>query len=265
MFGFLWRSISSGLRWANILAVCSGVALSVPTAFAFSTPPPSCGITVNGRIDVGSTFGVVASIYVEDGGSSGVPTTATAGINWGDGTASGATGGQFLDCSMPPNPTCRTVFLRGGSHAYSAPMSGIHITVGGLVHFPASTPLSFSCATADFDVVEPPPPPPPPPGGDVLSHPKLHLRSATLGVPITGVIATFNDSNPSAVVSDFTALIDWGDGFQSAGVVGGSSGRLTVSGDGRAYEQRRSFMVSVTLSAPGVTSSTAGPGKVRVQ
>ena len=268
MFGPLPRSVSpsSGLRWANTLAACSCVALSAQTAFAYSPPPPTnCYITVNGSVDVGSTFRVVASIVVSDGGPSGNPTTATATIGWGDGTSSAVSIGQstLKQCSMPPVLSCQTTFVAAASHAYSAPMSGIRIEVGGLVHFPVSA-QSFSCATANFDVEEPPPPPPPPPGGDVLSNPRLVLRSAHVGAPITGVIARFSDSNPSAVVSDFTALIDWGDGTQSQGVVGGSAGTLSVSGGGHEYGQPGVFTVSVSLSAPGVASSAA-TGKVLVR
>lgn len=102
-------------------------------------------------------------------------------------------------------------------------------------------------------------PSPPPPGGDVLSNPTLQLSSAKNGVPVTGVIATFTDSNPSAIVSDFTAMINWGDGTESAGVVSGSAGTLNVSAspEGHTYSERGSFTVSVSLSAPGVTSSVA--------
>lgn len=269
MFRSLPLSIAMSLirGCADILAVCSGVVFSAQTAFAFSPPPPppQCGITINGSTNVGSTFGVVGSIYVADGGSRGNATKATAEIDWGDGTASVPSVGQnpIKNCTMPPNQSCETVFQGGARHTYSAPMTGIHITVSGIVYFPAST-SNFSCATPNFDVVEPPPPPPPPPGGDVLSNPRLVLRTARLGAPITGVIARFSDSNPSAVVSDFTALIDWGDGTQSQGVVAGSGGTLSISGDGHAYEQRGAFTVSVSLSAPGVASSTA-TGKVLVR
>jgi hypothetical protein len=72
-----------------------------------------------------------------------------------------------------------------------------------------------------------------------------------------GVIATFSDSNPSALVSDFTAVIDWGDGTQSDGVVSSpSSGVLGVTGD-HTYTTAESVTIAVSLSATGVTESTA--------
>jgi hypothetical protein len=111
------------------------------------------------------------------------------------------------------------------------------------------------------------PPPPPPPGGDVLSSPKLMLKRAHVNVPVMGVIATFRDSNPSALVSDFTAVIDWGDGTQSDGVVTKPSpGVLDVSAasGGHTYGTRGRVTVSVSLSAPSVTESTA-TGTVQVR
>jgi|SRR5215472_14821213 len=112
----------------------------------------------------------------------------------------------------------------------------------------------------------PKPPPPPPPGGDVLSQPKLMFKHARVNVPVTGLIATFRDSNPSALVSDFTAVIDWGDGTQSDGVVSSSSpGVLDVSvpTGGHAYATVENVTVSVSLSAPGVTAAAA-TGVVKV-
>jgi len=127
-------------------------------------------------------------------------------------------------------------------------MTGITITVHA----------SGTCSTPPFNVVSNNPPPP---GGDVLSNPRLMLRRAHVNVPVMGVIAAFSDSNPSAVVSDFTALIDWGDGTQSDGVVSSPRhGRLDVSApppDGHTYTTRGAVTVSVSLSAPGVTPSTA--------
>jgi hypothetical protein len=114
----------------------------------------------------------------------------------------------------------------------------------------------------------PPPPPPPPPGGDVLSNPTLQLASAAKGIPITGVIATFTDSNTSAITADFTALINWGDHTQSTGVVSSSAGAFSVSAPpgGHTYTERGSVTVSVHLTevANGTASSTA-TGTVEVK
>src|SRR5215831_12036378 len=142
----LRRSLSSSLHWVNLLAVCSGVAFSAQTAFAYFRPPPfpppvTCGITpLTGPITVGVAFGAMSSIYVDYEVSRGRPTSANAAINWGDGTftAVDSAFGPFIDqCSgYFPNQICQAVFHAGGNHTYSAPMSGNRITVGGAVHFP---------------------------------------------------------------------------------------------------------------------------------
>jgi hypothetical protein len=116
----------------------------------------------------------------------------------------------------------------------------------------------LSCNTNKFDVVGPPSP-----GGDVLSDPKLLLRRAVAGIPVSGVIMTVTDSNPSVVVSDFTALIDWGDGSQSEGVVSASAGQLSISTPGdHAYSQAGSFTVSVSITG---TASAEATGTVNVK
>ena len=38
-------------------------------------------------------------------------------------------------------------------------------------------------------------------------------------LPFTGVVATFTDADPNGSIGDFSAIIDWGDGQTSAGVI----------------------------------------------
>jgi hypothetical protein len=166
-------------------------------------------------------------------------------FNWGDRTVSEVRNLCFFDPHAPIPWSCTA----RGSHTYSTVETGIHITAG-------------ACTSAPFNVVAGGSPPPP--GGDVLSHPKLILRLVHVNVPVMGVIATFRDSNPSALVSDFTAVIDWGDGTQSDGVVSSPRpGTLEVIA-GHTYATRGRMTASVSLSAPSVTESTAtGTVKVR--
>jgi hypothetical protein len=95
----------------------------------------------------------------------------------------------------------------------------------------------------------------------VLSNPQLLRTEATLGKAFSGLVASFSDSNPSPVVSDFNATIDWGDGTQSAGAVSKSGRTLTVStsAGGHAYNHRGFYTASVVLTEvpPGTASSTA--------
>jgi len=242
----LRRSVSSRGCCVNLQAVGFAVALTTLPGFALGSPCerfiPSPTTAVSG---------VLTTIEVSDNTHFHIAPRAV--ILWGDGTSSLAViGGPFP--SIPPG---FLIYNVAGGHGYSVALSGIHITV-------TATNLAYSCTTNNFDVGPPEPPPPPPPGNDVLSNPKLLLRGAHVNVPVMGVIAAFHDSNSSAVVSDFTAVIDWGDGTQSDGVVSSPSpGTLDVSAPsgGHTYVTRGMVTISVSLSAPGVTASVATGGR----
>jgi hypothetical protein len=53
--------------------------------------------------------------------------------------------------------------------------------------------------------------------------------SATAGAPFSGIVATFTNTDPFGNAASYTALINWGDGSTSAGVISGT-GTLTVTG-----------------------------------
>lgn len=244
------RSLSSCRRSVNLLAVCFSVAFATLAADASAVlecraiGPLTAGVPFSGFVAEGVEFmgTVPPSGYIIVG----------ATINWGDGTVSEVEARLFCSTHLTTRLICDGGF--GGGHTYSQAMQGVRLQISSGVG---------SCISPPFQVDAPGPPPP---GGDVLSDPKLVLGRAPVNVPVTGVIATFSDSNPSAVVSDFTAVIDWGDGTQSNGVVSSpSAGTLDVSAPlaSHIYVARGSVTVSVSLSAPGVTASTA-TGVLRV-
>jgi len=92
---------------------------------------------------------------------------------------------------------------------------------------------------------------------DVLSG-QLSLSALTEGATNSQVIATFSDTNTSAVAGGFNSSIDWGDGSTSSGTISGSGGSFSVSGT-HAYADEGSFTVRVTLmdDAPGSASAAA--------
>jgi hypothetical protein len=234
------RSMLSGAR--RSLALATGILSATLVASTFgSCPSGESPVPGEPIVGIPMRFGVPwYGVQSPHRGSNG-----TVEFEWGDGTASEA--GIF--CTIDPHTPVGGSCVAGGSHTYSTVENRIHITVGGSL-----------CTSAPFNVGAAGSPPPPPPGGDVLSNPKLALRRVPVNVEVTGVIATFHDSNPSAVVSDFTAVIDWGDGTQSGGVVSSPSpGTLDVSAPagGHTYATSGMVTVSVSLSAPGVTASTA--------
>jgi hypothetical protein len=106
---------------------------------------------------------------------------------------------------------------------------------------------TYSCTTTTFDVLA---------SEGVLSNPIFVLPPMVEpNVPVTGLIATFSNSDSSPNLSDFTATIAWGDGMESAGVVsfGSQAGTVSVSAppEGHTYPKKHkaySVKVSVNLA-----------------
>ncbi len=71
--------------------------------------------------------------------------------------------------------------------------------------------------------------------------------SATAGAPFIGTVATFTNADPFGGASSYTAVITWGDGSSSAGVISGTGSILTVSGT-HTYAAAGSDAVSVQIS-----------------
>jgi hypothetical protein len=68
--------------------------------------------------------------------------------------------------------------------------------------------------------------------------------------PFSGLVATFTDADLGGAASDYTAMIDWGDGHTSAGTVSADpqvAGQFDVSGS-NTYAEDGTFPVAVTLA-----------------
>jgi hypothetical protein len=82
------------------------------------------------------------------------------------------------------------------------------------------------------------------------------------GVAFDGQVATFTSSNPSDVVSSFTALVDWGDGTVEAGTVSEVNGSFAVSvpNSSHSYADEGDYTatVSVARTADGLTRTGSG-------
>ncbi len=88
---------------------------------------------------------------------------------------------------------------------------------------------------------------------------------ATAGAPFSGTVATFTNVDPLGGPASYTAIITWGDGSTSAGVISGAGGlgsTLTVTGS-HTYADPVNETVQVTIShnlgdtTTATTSSTA--------
>jgi hypothetical protein len=71
--------------------------------------------------------------------------------------------------------------------------------------------------------------------------------SATAGAPFSGTVATFTNADPYGGAASYTAVITWGDGSTSAGVISGTGSTLTVTGS-HTYADPVNESVSVQIS-----------------
>ena len=156
----------------------------------------------------------------------------TATIDWGDGSPKvNAPIGQAADGS----------FTVSGTHLISTPgtpQATIRVSdVGGSVGT-----FTVGLNVSDVPII-------------AASSP----ISAVTGSTFTGTVATFTQTNPAANAGQFTALITWGDGSSSNGVVTGSNGNYTVTG--AHFFGVPAFAQPVTVSIAhvvnGITFATA--------
>jgi hypothetical protein len=173
--------------------------------------PSAVAINAVEGADTGS---VLVAKFIDPGGPEAVG-DYSADIDWGDGTGTQVGAGAIT--------LNGTTFEVRGSHTYVEESAADHagsnpyqVTV--TVHHEATTPQSVVSTATVSD------PPVTPFGGFAFI--------ATEGVPsAVQTVATFLDPGGSEPLSDYSALIDWGDGTApSAGTISFASGTYTVQG-----------------------------------
>ncbi len=156
----------------------------------------------------------------------------TATISWGDGTP--ADTGTIITL----NPTAKRFEVRG-SHTY--PEEGTFRVTVMINDVGGSSASAVAQAKVD---------------DAALMAAGVNV-SAVEGQPFTGLVATFTDANPRAPISDFTAVIAWGDATTSAGVIGvNPTGGFTISGS-HVYAEEGTYPITVTIKDVGGSLATA--------
>jgi hypothetical protein len=79
--------------------------------------------------------------------------------------------------------------------------------------------------------------------------------SATAGAPFSRTVATFTTPDKIDGAVAFTAVITWGDGSTSNGIISGSNGSFTVHGS-HTYAAAGSYAVCVQITNPNTQSAT---------
>ncbi len=178
-----------------------------------------------------SLFSGEVATFTDDNPSA-APSDFVAVIDWGDGSAT----------SFGTITENAGTFSVSGQHAYTDEGS-FAATVTITEQEPGT---GFASVTDTATVAE----------ADVLSG-TPRTFAAPPGASFTATVASFSDTLTSAVASDFTATINWGDATTSAGTVSGGSGSFQVSGT-HTYASPGTYPVMVTLSddAPGTATAT---------
>jgi hypothetical protein len=181
-----------------------GTALGKATVTAAASNLHATGVVLTAT--AGQSFtGTVATFT--DTNTSAMAGNFTATIDWGDGTTSTGT------VAADPNGG----FDVTGTHTYSAdePDGLLDHDQTGTTHFLIRVVITDSTTSAQatalgLATVAAPPP--------VITVRGDNI-AAVAGQSFTGTVATFTDTNTSAMAGNFTATIDWGDGTTSTGTV----------------------------------------------
>jgi len=187
-------------------------------------------ITATAQIPVSPAIATFA-----DGGSTAAPSSFAATIAWGDSHTTSGT------VTQPGGPG--TAYTVSGTHTYATQASLVtSVTV-------TDTALALNTATGTSTATV---------TDSAINATGVTLPALGTGQAFTEPVATFTDANPAAPVSQFSALIDWGDTSSSAGTItqpGGAGTVFDVSGT-HTYATSGGYTVSVTISDPGGASAT---------
>ncbi len=202
---------------------CLGTA--APAGATVITPSP-----VPFTVAEGTLFNGGVATFTDDNPGA-TPADFTATIDWGDGSPT--TAGTIGSSSA--------AFVVIGQHTYADEGAfTVTVTISDV-----SPGTGTATVTTTGTVTE----------ADVLSGTPV-VFSAAAGISFTGTVANFSDQLTSAVPSDFTATIDWGDATTTAGTISGGSGAFQVSGT-HTYAATGTYSVVVTLSDDKPGTATA--------
>lgn len=169
---------------------------------------------------------VVVGTITTSGGTTASDFTAV--VEWGDGTSSAGTisgsGGSY-------NVLGTHNYVEEGSYSTLLTIGflGTSLTPSGLANV-ADAPLTLISTPASI--------------------------AFTPGTLLNNILlATFGDGNPFAPISDYTALVDWGDGTTSAGTIAGTPSSLSLTGS-HTYAVGGSYGIGITIDDIG--GSTLG-------
>ena len=221
-----------------------GIAPGAGTFFSLSGSPITVtSVALQPGIDVAATAlspstlvpfsGQVASFFV--GTSVAPPTSFTATVDWGDGNTD--TG----SVSQPGGPG--TAYVVSDGHTYGA--AGQYTDTVTVTDTTAPPSVNSASDSATFTVVTQP-----------VTISPVAIPAQVAGTAFSGPVATFTSPVATAVPTDFTVSLDWGDGNTSAGTVtqpGGPGTPFQVSGS-NTYATSNEYLITVGVTYASVTT-----------
>ena len=170
----------------------------------------------------GTTISATVATFT-DGNGGGTASEFVATITWGDGSTS--TG--LISGTGPFSVSGAHTYIEGGSYPTSVTIRD----AGG------STLTVFGAAEIrDFELT-------------------LTGVSGNVSKNFSGTVAKLGDADPTAVASDYSVTIDWGDGTTSSGRVNGKESPFTIAGT-HTYETRGTYTVTITVRDAGNGTAT---------
>jgi hypothetical protein len=217
---------------SNITVTGAGSPLPAPTPRVYG----GTGTAIT-AVEGSAVNGTLASFT--DSVATDIASQLSASITWGDGSVSDGTvsgsGGVFSVTAAAGH-----VYADEGSYLTSIAITNSADAV--------TTTLAGSVTANE---------------ADVLTALPVSAITATAGTAVNGMLASFTDSYTANTASDFTALVNWGDGTSSAGVITAVGGVISVAGS-HTYAAAGTDAFSVTLRDTHGTASSVANGTVTV-
>jgi hypothetical protein len=209
----------------------SGGATAVALGEATTTDAALSGTPVTFTpVEAGAFNGLVG--HFTDGNLQAPLTDFSVNIDWGDGTTTGgtvatATGGGY-------NVNGSHTYAEEGQHSVSISITDL----GG-----SSTSITSTAVVSDAPLVA-----------------ALLPFSPVEGAAFSGAVASFTDTDPGGVLTDYSAMILWGDGNSDAGTIQlNGAGGFNVLGS-HSYADAGGYSLSVVINdVGGATTTPSGP------
>ncbi|MDB5353044.1 MAG: hypothetical protein JWN86_4291 [Planctomycetota bacterium] len=227
-FTYAEENVAPNLPYAVTVVINhNGTLATTVVSHAQVADAPIIGVAVPAFGVEGKAFTGTVGFFT-DTDVNGIASDFSAVINWGDGTSTSGTvvanGAGFLVTAADPVSHLGHIYAEEGTYTYNIVVKD----VGG------ATFTSFALAT--------------------IADAPLTATAVNSNIPespaFNAVVATFTDADPAGVPADFTAVINWGDGVTSPGVIAiGPTGLFTVSGT-HVFEEGV-FFVSVQIKDEG--------------